>query len=180
MKTCPSCSFQIDDAKQQCPNCGETLPPTSSTQSTKPVVRPLHIGLHKGMFIVPAILTILLGGLALIPLAILISLTHSYVPVIFWLAIIVFFTGPLWLAFWMAYKNNYVEITPEQISVCTGYFTKTKTSLKLSSIQAVQLQEGIGRFFGYGSVIVRNPSGALVLQFLPNPQQVLQRLKLPK
>ena len=98
-------------------------------------------------------------------------------PMIFWIILII--TIPL--AIWEWFKLHFTEmgVTNKRVILKTGIISRHSEEMKLSSIETVEIEQGImGRILGFGTVKVTGKGiSDLVFTRIDDPMDVKRRIE---
>ena len=98
-------------------------------------------------------------------------------PMIFWLILII--TIPLAIWEWLKLHFTEMGVTNKRVILKTGIISRHSEEMKLSSIETVEIEQGImGRILGFGTVKVTGKGiSDLVFTRIDDPMDVKRRIE---
>jgi uncharacterized membrane protein YdbT with pleckstrin-like domain len=103
-------------------------------------------------------------------------------PMILWILLLVTFPLAIWE--WLRLRFTEIGVTNKRVIMKTGIVSRHSEEMKISSIETVEIEQGIlGRIFGFGTVKVTGKGiSDLVFTKIDDPMQVkrsIESVELP-
>jgi len=98
-------------------------------------------------------------------------------PIILWIIFLI--TIPIAIYEWLKLKTTEMGVTNKRVILKTGIISRHSDEMKLSSIETVEIEQGVlGRLFGYGSVRVTGKGiSDLVFRMIDDPMGVKRKIE---